>query len=299
MIIDIHAHVFKTPRLKLLDDTGWMSVEQQLSIMDEKHIDIAVILPLNNAESPSDPQSMDEILSICHTYPDRFIPFCNRDPRLPLRPDLVRAKDFEFYFKQYKDLGCKGLGELTARIFWDEPVMLAMLEACQEVKFPVIFHTTAPYVNQYGVLDEIGLPRLEKVLQKFPELKFLGHSQGFWSEISSGVTEEGKWKYPYVDGPIRATGRVVELMRKYPNLYGDISAGSGLNALTRDPKFSYEFIDEFQNRLLLGLDYCSIGNDMSHIEWLRQAREAKHISDAAYERIVWKNTNDILHLGFK
>jgi predicted TIM-barrel fold metal-dependent hydrolase len=87
------------------------------------------------------------------------------------------------------------------------------------------------------------------------------------------------------------------LMREYPNLYGDISAGSGLNALQRDPAFSWKFIDEFQNRLLLGLDYCSPTNNMQHIEWLSKARDDKNISQEVYEKITWKNVNRILGLG--
>ena len=33
----------------------------------------------------------------------------------------------------------------------------------------------------------------------------------------------------------------MELLRKYPNLYGDLSAGSGYNAITRDPAFGDAF----------------------------------------------------------
>ena len=38
--------------------------------------------------------------------------------------------------------------------------------------------------GDYGVVDEFGLPRLEYVLDRFPALKVLGHSQRFWSLIS-------------------------------------------------------------------------------------------------------------------
>ena len=52
-----------------------------------------------------------------------------------------------------------------------------------------------------------------------------------------------------------AGGRVVEMLRQYPNLYADLSAGSGLNALQRDPAFAIDFILEFQDRLLYARDY--------------------------------------------
>ena len=86
-------------------------------------------------------------------------------------------------------------------------------------------------------------------------------------------------------------------MRRYLGLYGDLSAGSGLNALTRDPAHAYEFIDELQDRLMLGLDYCSVKNDMQHIEWFKIARAAGHISAEVYEKIMWKNINQAIHLG--
>ena len=44
-------------------------------------VDKAVILPLNNAETPAEHQSAGEVLGICDRYPGRFIPFCNIDPR--------------------------------------------------------------------------------------------------------------------------------------------------------------------------------------------------------------------------
>ena len=87
-------------------------------------------------------------------------------------------------------------------------------EICE---MPVIFHIG--HTNgDYGLIDEYGLPRLEKTLQQFPKLKFLAHSQRFWSHISGDITEETYHGYP--EGPVVPGGRIVELMRKYPNLCG-------------------------------------------------------------------------------
>ncbi len=60
---------------------------------------------------------------------------------------------------------------------------------------------------------------------------------------------------PYPTGPVVPGGKVPELMRRYPNLYGDLSAGSGANALRRDPDHARRFILEFSDRLLYGRDY--------------------------------------------
>lgn len=294
MIIDVHAHVFAFPKIrKSRDSEGmFMSAEQQVRRMDEKGIDKAVILPLNSAEAPAERQSIGEVLLICERHPGRFIPFCDIDPR---RSDLPRQEDADFMLEQYRDLGCKGLGELTARIPFDDPRLLRLFAACEKVGFPVTFHTITPEVQSYGVLDDPGLPRFEKVLRQFPELKFFGHSPGFWNEVSGSLGPGEKNGYP--KGPVQPGGVLVRLLREYPNLNGDLSAGSGLNALTRDPAFTYEFADEFQDRLLLGLDHTDVSHDFQHIEWLTAARDEGHISTEAHAKIMWKNADRLIGLG--
>lgn len=296
MIIDSHAHMVAFPEPKSpYYDAPWISAEQYVQVMEAKGIDKAVILPLSYAEFSAYAQNYGEVLHICRQYPERFIPFCSIDPRLPLRPDRVSVDDFLFHLQNFRDLGAKGVGELIARMPWNEPRMLKMLRACEILQLPLTFHTTSPDWNSYGVIDYIGLELLEGVLTQFPTLTFIGHSQGFWSEIGGGLRPDEKNGYP--SGPVADGGAVPRLMREHPNLHADISAGSGLNALSRDPEFGFAFIDEFQDRLLLGLDYCSPTNEMQHIEWLTEARDQQNISDTAYEKIVWRNADRVLHLG--
>jgi len=296
MIIDVHAHVYACPRIiPRWAMTTFMPVDEQIKMMDAKGVDKAIILPLNSPECPSEVQSIGEVLWLCEQYPGRFIPFCNLDPRIARRPDLITVDDYLYFLAQYKALGCKGVGEFVPRLPFDHPLMLKMFEACEKVGFPITFHTITEDVNSYGIIDEIGLPRFTKVLERFANLKFFGHSQGFWSEIGGELTPAEKNGYPV--GPVKPGGKIPELMRKHKNLYGDLSAGSGLNALQRDPEHAFRFIEEFQDQLLLGLDYCSVNNDMQHIEWLKQQRDAGHISSQAYEKITWQNINRALNLG--
>lgn len=296
MIVDVHAHVFADPRIRPRPDaTPFMSAEQQIAVMDRLGVNVAVILPLNSAECPAEPQSVGEVLHICGKYPGRFVPFCHIDPRLPRHPNKIRTSEFEFFLAQYKEQGCRGIGEMTARVPWDFHPMLCLLEAAAALGMPVTFHTITADVNSYGVIDEIGLPRLESVLKRYPDLILFGHSQAFWSEISADVTPDTKNGYPAT--PVVAGGVLPRLLREYPGLHGDLSAGSGLNALRRDPDHAWAFIDEFQDRLMLGLDFCSPRNDMPHIRWLTDARDAGHIAPEAFEKVMWKNANRLLHLG--
>ena len=74
---------------------------------------------------------------------------------------------------------------------------------------------------------------LERAMQACPGTQFVGHAPGFWREISGDAARRTE-TYPL--GPVAPGGRVPELLEKYANLYADISAGSGLRALRRDPK---------------------------------------------------------------
>jgi hypothetical protein len=271
-----------------------MSADEQIKVMDAKGIDKAIILPLNNAELSYEVQSPGEVLEICQKYPGRFIPFCNLDPRLKRVVRETQVDDFVFFLNQFKELGFKGLGEMTVRLYWDDPSVVKLLRACAEVEFPITFHSTTEDNNDYGLLDEEGLPYLEKVLQMIPDLKILAHGVMFWTHISSEPGIAGKKDYSSCGtGKIKSAGRVVELLEKYPNLYGDISAGSGYKAITRDPEFSYDFIRKFEDKLVFGMDYCSPNNDMRHLEWLRESKESGCITDQAFEKITYRNINKI------
>ena len=104
---------------------------------------------------------------------------------------------------------------------------------------------------------------LERTLQACPDTIFLGHAPGFWIHISG----DDQWKtsnYPIPDSPVLPGGRLPELLRKYPNLMCDISAGSGCRALSRDPGFAKKFLLEFQDRICYARDYF----DNIHQEFL-------------------------------
>lgn len=293
MVIDVHAHVLRWPILnKKGSDRPFMSAEQQIRRMDEKGVDKAVILPLISAETVGERQSMGEVFEISRLYPGRFIPFCDFDVR---RTDMLSTERYLEVLEQYISHGAKGVGELTCRVYWDDPRLWALFEACESLGLTVTFHTSPPEAVTYGLIDELGFPRFEKALARFPGLHFFGHSASFWSEISGDLTAEGK--EGYANTPVVPGGTLVRLFRAYPNLCGDLSAGSGLNALTRDPAFTFEFVDEFQDRLMLGLDHTDVELDFQHIEWLREQRDAGHITHDICEKILWKNADRLLKLG--
>ena len=56
------------------------------------------------------------------------------------------------------------------------------------------------------------------------------------------------------------------LMNKYPNLYGDLSAGSGANAISRDKKFGRAFLIRCADRLMFGTDFLAPGQPVPQFE---------------------------------
>jgi predicted TIM-barrel fold metal-dependent hydrolase len=53
---------------------------------------------------------------------------------------------------------------------------------------------------------------------------------------------------------VRPGGLTDRLLGEHPNLYADLSAGSGLNALTRDEEFTRGFLHRHQDKVLFGSD---------------------------------------------
>ena len=87
-------------------------------------------------------------------------------------------------------------------------------------------------------------------------------------------------------------------MRKYPNLYGDLSAGSGRNALARDRGYAAKFLTEFQDRLLFGMDICSPERERSNPNglsaFLRDMLAKGEISETVFEKVARGNAMRIL-----
>jgi predicted TIM-barrel fold metal-dependent hydrolase len=58
----------------------------------------------------------------------------------------------------------------------------------------------------------------------------------------------------YPKGPVAPGGLTDRYLADYPNMFGDLSAGSGQNALTRDEAFTRDFLSRHQDKLIFGSD---------------------------------------------
>jgi hypothetical protein len=294
MRIDIHVHSAKKRHPKILRQIGGThpTPEQLISIMDANGIDKAAMMTGASPERRWMSVSVEETLEICEQYPSRFIPFCNLDPRFLMNDT---TSDFTPLLEAYKELGCKGVGEFMPNIPFDDPLCMNLFEDVEKAGLPLTFHIAPQQGSYYGVVDEVGLPRMERVLKTFPELKLLGHSQLFWAEIGNNLLDENGRRIPYPKGPV-TPGKLVQLMQTYPNLLGDLSAGSGYNAISRDRKFGCTFIEEFQDRLYFGTDVANEEQELPIVAYLDELRDSGEISSQAYEKLTWRNAAQLLEL---
>jgi predicted TIM-barrel fold metal-dependent hydrolase len=309
LIIDFHTHVgdHRTPeRMDRLPVT-WEGLIERL---DEEGIDKAVVLPSGvspeSIKAPSLFVPHGDLLSqleAARRYTDRIIAFGNLDPRMSclgnLEPHQVEnppETDFSWLLARFRDYGCVGIGEITANIAVDDPRVISLFRQCGDCDLPVLFHCTGPGRGVYGLHDEVGLPRLERLLRAVPDTTVIGHAPGFWAEIEADITPEKKFVYP--TGPIREEGALSRLLRSYPNLYADISANSGFNAISRDKAFAVNFLTEFQDKILFGTDVCFGGTEgrMPHLGYLRTLRTENRITPEVFAKIVGGNALKILTL---
>ena len=288
MFIDIHGHAYRKP---CPFPNRFATLDEMLAIYDRDDIEKACILPLVGPETYL-PQSNDDIIEMAEQHPDRIIPFCNVNPRA-----LTNSADAPFgdLLRYYRDRGVKGFGEFMPNLPFLDPLVQNMFKHVQDAGFPLCFDMRTTIGYGYGLYDDPGLPQLEFCLRKFNRLIFLGHGPPFWAEIGRLETPGDRAGYPSY--PLKEEGVVPKLMRRYPNLYGDLSAGSGFNALNRDPAYAVKFLNEFQDRLLFGTDICDPNAQTPpQIGLLLKLRQAKKISAQVFRKIARENAVKLLHL---
>lgn len=291
MFIDIHVHAQRVPGPPRSGDRDFSSPEWLIERYDKIRVEKAVLLPLVSPECRYTLTTTEDNLEIAERYPDRFIPFCNVDPRaMTDRPDAPLDQILSYY----KERGCRGVGEVTANLRFDDPRVENLFSHCQSLGLPVTFHVSPTIGGNYGLYDEPGLPLLEQALAKFPDLIFLGHSQAFWIEIAPPDPSVSRNSYP--TAPITSEGAVQRLMRNYPNLHGDLSAGSGYNALARDLDHATSFLNEFQDRLYFGTDICAPDTPTPLVDLLKTMRKERRISRTVFDKIARRNAIRLLGL---
>jgi len=276
--VDFHTHLGQT-----WNTTEPLTARVLLRWMDAHDVAQAIVLPLVNPEASSYPLTTDFVLRETKPHRDRLIPFCSIDPRTSFqkgRSGLIGM------LKRYIDAGVKGFGEHKPGIAFDDPRNMKIFDACGEVGLPLLFHLD----NQRNT-DKPGLPGLEKVLKQNPHCTFIGHGPGWWASISGGVQQEGLGVYP--KGKTAPGGAIDRLMEKYPNIYGDLSAGSGANSLSRDLVFGREFLIRRQDRIMFGTDFLAPGQAVPQFDLFEDQLE---LPEKVQQKIFRDNARKLLKI---
>ena len=159
-------------------------------------------------------------------------------------PDVEGAtQEIERYLKR----GGLLIAEQKFGVECDSPEMHRIYQLAQARGVPVLMHWQHQMYNY-------GFERFYKVLEKYPRVNFLGHAQTWWANVDKKQTDDQTVLYPKT--PVTPGGLTDRYLTDYPNMYGDMSAGSGQNALTRDEAFARDFISRHQHKLIFGSD-CS------------------------------------------
>jgi predicted TIM-barrel fold metal-dependent hydrolase len=173
----------------------------------------------------------------------------------------------------YKNKGCKGIGEVMPNMELMDPKVQNLFRAAEEVELPIVFDGSDVKDGDFGLYDDPGLPQLEHTLQRFPKLKIFGHGPVFWAELFRLQTPAERGYVFTFDGKDQVGKRGSEsveegvlpvLLRRYENLYCDLSAGSGKNAIMRDEEYGLRFLEEFSDKVLYGCDICLASQTFAH-----------------------------------
>lgn len=290
MFFDIHAHMYKYPYPTENGKFLMSTPEQVGKRYEELGITGCAILPILGPELYV-PQSVGEVIDMADASDGKYVAFCNVDPRA-----LTNSSDapLGILLEHYKELGCRGVGEVMPNLPWEDPLLQNLLRCTERAGLPLLFDMTGCLGYSYGIYDDPGMPQLERCLEKYPDLIFIGHGPAFWAEISVLRNPEDRTGYPSY--PVIGEGRVAELLRKYPNLWVDLSAGSGANAMLRDMEYAGGFMREFYDRILFGTDLCYADQDIRQPQILLDLLADGSITQKMFDRIARENAYRLLWL---
>jgi predicted TIM-barrel fold metal-dependent hydrolase len=238
-IIDIHQHVSYSDR----PDDVLLKHQQLMGIT--KTILLPAGRPMNTESTHNGVSnglqakcaSNEACYQFAKAHPKEYLFAANEVPDAP-----GATAEIEKYLK----LGAVMIAEQKFGVECDSREMQRIYELGQAYHVPILMHWQFKMYNY-------GFERFYKILEKYPRVNFIGHAQTWWANVNKDYKDQSVL---YPKGPITPGGLTEKYLSDYPNMFGDLSAGSGLNALTRDDTFTTEFFKRHQDKLIYGSD-CS------------------------------------------
>ncbi|MDQ2900182.1 MAG: amidohydrolase, partial [Acidobacteriota bacterium] len=156
----------------------------------------------------------DTVVALAKQYPNEFVFFANELPDIPETKRVI---------EKYLKAGAIGIGEQKFHVDCDSKYMQLVADIARHHNVPVLMHFQHETYN-------LRFERFHKMLEMYPTVSFIGHAQTFWANIDKNCQQA----VMYPKGPVTPGGITDRLLSDYANMFGDLSAGSGLNALRRD-----------------------------------------------------------------
>ena len=278
-VFDLHFHLRQQPAANLahLDGAG---------------VTKANLLTRNAA--------LEQVKALQSAAPGRFTWFNSYD---------VSRPDAEQVLTQAARDGAQGFGEMKFHVAADGPEFRRIYALAADLRVPILIHfQEVDHFPSEGTWATGYAKTFESILKAYPKTTFIGHADAFWANVSADYHNEAA----YPSGPIKRGGVTDKLLGDYPNLFGDLAANSGNNAMSRDAEFTGDFLKRHQNKLFFGSDCsCSDGRGggvsqsnnpaASRLAGKCVARETltvlkRSASSDVFQKLVWGNIHKLLKI---
>jgi uncharacterized protein len=244
--------------------------------------------------------AVDQVKAIDAVAPERFTWFNSFEVTKPEAEQMLA--------QAVKD-GAQGFGEMKFHVAADGPELRRMYALAADLRVPILLHfQEVDHFEGEGAWSTGYAKTFESILKAYPKTTFIGHADAFWANVSANYHNEAA----YPSGTIARGGLTDRWLGEYPNLFGDLSANSGNNALSRDPTFTADFLKRHQDKLFFGSDCsCTDGHGggvsqannpaAARLTGKCVARETLTVlkqasSDEVFRKIVWGNVHKLLRI---
>jgi uncharacterized protein len=224
-VIDIHQH------------TNYSGRTDEELVLHQRAMGIArtVLLPAGSKYGlAAGCGGNDTVVALARRLPKEYVYFANELPDIPETRAVI---------ERFLKGGAIGIGEQKFPVEADSAAIEGIAKLAGEFGVPVLLHFEFGHYN-------LGLEKFHRVLDRYPKVNFIGHAQTWWCNIDRACDQ----KTMYPAGAVEPGGISDRLLSDYPNMYGDLSAHSGLNSMLRDEGHAREFLKRHQDKLLYGSD---------------------------------------------
>ena len=280
-IIDIHQHLNYSgrPDSVLLAHQRTMGITRTILLPAGRPLNIASTH--NGASNGLDAQALgnDACYKFARGHSKDYLFGANEVPDID-----AAVAEIERFLKR----GAVVIAEQKFGVDCDSAAMQKIYQLAQAHRVPVLMHWQFMRYN-------LGFERFHNMLEKYPKVNFIGHAQTWWANIDKNHKDQ---TVLYPKGPVTRGGLTDRYLADHPNMYGDLSAGSGLNALTRDEDFTRDFLTRHQDKLIYGsdcTDHEGTGEKCQGSQTIQTVRRLS-ASKAIERKLLFENAKRVFHL---